>query len=304
MTDSIKSICLRRRMMRLRLAILAMVVVLISAADTFAAWGVEIESKAVSAGATNVTLDFTAFWDIGMTAFTLPVVVRGIDPGAFWTGTLPYDTDGNAYEHPYAHGVTWKWPDPSWAIAIEEVRPGLGCDPEGDTGYDGVSPDHFVVNAVGYHALSAESSGWTILTIEFDVTSTPGSFEFDTACFTDHLPAIFMVDDVDCGTNHGPIGLNDATFTQGVITIAESPCYCGAKGDMDNSGGVGNPLDVSFLVKYVFQQQDARVYPTNWNCPFDLGDMDCGGGVNPLDVAYLVKFVFQQQDAICDGCNP
>ncbi len=284
--------------MRLRLAIPAIVVVLISVADTFAAWDIEIESKEVSAGATNVTLDFTVSWDIGLTWLTIPVIVRENTPGSFWASVLPLDTFGGT-----VHGVTWKWPE-WWGDEIAEVRPGPGCDPEGDTGYDGVSPDHFVVNALAFFALPAESSGWTVLTIEFDVTSTPGSFEFDTACFTEHLPAIFMVDDVACGTNHGPIGLNDATFTKGVVTITESPCICGAKGDMDNSGGVGDPLDVQFLVQYVYLSQDARVYPEDWNCPYDLGDLNCDDHVDPLDVAYMTSFVYLQQDAICDGCSP
>lgn len=83
-----------------------------------------------------------------------------------------------------------------------------------------------------------------------------------------------------------------------------SDCLCGIKGDVDNNG-IPNPLDVTYLVNYVYQQLDGRVYPTGWNCPYDLGDLNCTGGVpDPLDVTYLVNYVFKSQDVICDGCSP
>ena len=87
-----------------------------------AEWRVDIESKVVAARETGVTIDITAYWDSPLAGFALPVIVREIDPGSFWTGTLPYDTGGNAGYHPYIHGVAWNWVGP-WAYLVEAVRP-------------------------------------------------------------------------------------------------------------------------------------------------------------------------------------
>jgi len=75
---------------------------------------------------------------------------------------------------------------------------------------------------------------------------------------------------------------------------------CGMWGDVTGDGAV-NPLDVSYLVNYVYKQRDARVQPPN--CPYEAGDVTCGGGVNPLDVSYMVKFVYKQLYAFCDPCE-
>lgn len=80
-------------------------------------------------------------------------------------------------------------------------------------------------------------------------------------------------------------------------------CFCGVKGDVDNTGAA-TPLDVTFLVCYVYKTLDGRIYPACWNCPRELGDFDCSGGVpNPVDVVYLVSAVYKSQNAICDACG-
>jgi hypothetical protein len=96
-----------------------------------------------------------------------------------------------------------------------------------------------------------------------------------------------------------------------VAAIADlpDPCDCGdntgsdpnAVGDVNCDGGT-DPLDVQFLVKFVFQSQDARCAKSS--CPFATGNVNCDTGVDPLDVQFLVKFVFQSQDALCDPCSP
>jgi len=85
--------------------------------------------------------------------------------------------------------------------------------------------------------------------------------------------------------------------------VCEQACFCGVKGDIDNTGDP-TPLDVAFLVKLVYKSLDGRVYPDGWNCPYDLGDVNCSGDApNPLDVTYLVNAVYKGQDAMCDGCS-
>jgi len=89
-------------------------------------------------------------------------------------------------------------------------------------------------------------------------------------------------------------------------TGGAAECNCGIPGDVDNSGGVPTPLDVTFLVKKVYKSQDALYdYKNLGNCPFENGDLDgSGGSPTPLDVTFLVKKVYKSQDALCvDRCS-
>lgn len=82
-------------------------------------------------------------------------------------------------------------------------------------------------------------------------------------------------------------------------------CYCGDQpGDVDNSGGAPNPLDVSLMVALVYKQQDFLFDYVATGCPYANGDLDCGGGApTPLDVSILVAKVYKGQDFLCqDRC--
>jgi hypothetical protein len=185
----------------------------------YATWNVEFESKTVSANEHDVEFNLKVYWDIALQGFAIPVVVREIDPGSFWTGAMPYDTGGNAYDHPFQYNVSWNWTN-QWANLTEEMRPGVPfgtCSPDGDTGYDGISPDHFSIHAAGIGGSTpAEPAGLDVVTITFDVTGSLGQFEFDTACFSTSLNTIYMVDNSFPPIEHGLM----ATFGKGVITIA------------------------------------------------------------------------------------
>jgi hypothetical protein len=104
------------------------------------------------------------------------------------------------------------------------MRPGVPwgtCSPNGDTGYDGISPDHFVINvASGGGTTPAEPDGLDVVTVWFDVTGSLGQFEFDTACFRIDLGTIYMIDNAFPPDDHGPTGTGEATFGKGIITIA------------------------------------------------------------------------------------
>ncbi len=76
-------------------------------------------------------------------------------------------------------------------------------------------------------------------------------------------------------------------------------CVCGTGGDV-NCDGEATPLDVAFLVKFVYLSLDALCAKPD--CPYHAGDMNCDSTTSPLDVAYLVKYVYQSQNALCDGC--
>jgi len=284
--------------MKRAISALAQLVVLLLAANAAAEWRVEIGSKTVDPGQTGVTVGFTVYWDLDVVGLVIPVIVRELNAGSFWTGQLPYDSSCGGP----SHGVTWNWSNPNWAF--EMVEPGLGCDPAGDVGYDGVSPDHFLVAAQHpeySHRTPAEPTGREVLVLEFDVTETPGEFEFDTACYSRYMNSIFMIDYSPSIIDHGPKGTGEVTFNKGVITIGG--CDCGVWGDVTGEGDI-NPVDVTYMVQFVYFQNDMRVQPPN--CPLEAGDMaGCDGQVNPQDVTFYVQYVYFQNNMFCpDPCGP
>jgi len=114
--------------------------------------------------------------------------------------------------------------------------------------------------------------------------------------FCDTAAADFSVrDDSPCVPEN-----NECAVSIGALGMGCS-CNCGVAGDMDCSGAA-TPLDVSYLVKFVYLTQDALCDPPN--CPYPVGDLDCNTQVTPLDVAYIVNAVYKSQNAMCDGCAP
>jgi hypothetical protein len=78
-------------------------------------------------------------------------------------------------------------------------------------------------------------------------------------------------------------------------------CDCSEHCNMDGVGGF-TPVDVAYIVKFVYKQQDAR--PVLPNCPAGNGDWDCNGMVTPLDVTWYVQYVYKSSGiGPCDPCN-
>jgi len=78
-------------------------------------------------------------------------------------------------------------------------------------------------------------------------------------------------------------------------------CICGSWGDVNDDAGI-DPLDVTYMVNYVYLSLDSRILLPD--CPNEPGDVDCNGGVDPVDVAYYVNYVYLSQDAFCaDPCG-
>lgn len=125
----------------------------------------------------------------------------------------------------------------------------------------------------------------------------------------DGINGNFSADPLFCNEGAGLYGLrdldspcapsnNDCGVLIGAVDVS-CPCDCGVRGDV-NCDAATTPVDVSYLVKYVYMSQDALC--SKPLCPYHPGDLDCHGGVTPVDVAYLVNYVFKQLDALCDGC--
>ncbi len=138
---------------------------------------------------------------------------------------------------------------------------------------------------------------------------TPGGY--GTALPPDSIRAILKRTGSPQQAGTYPTSQNIGPRPDLVAAIAElpNPCDCGdntgadpdAVGDINCDGGT-DPLDVQYLVSFVYKSQDARC--SKPSCPYDCGDVNCDSGVDPLDVQFLVKFVYLSQDALCDPCSP
>ena len=186
-----------------------------------------------------------------------------------------------------------------WSAGGHWMMMSPGCENSGP--YDGVSPDHFAIinKGVSPFPYSARPDGIVWLTISFDVTTNPGQFEFDTACYSYSLSKIFMIDNTTI--DHGPPpGTNEVVFNKGVITIA--PCDCGLWGDVTGDWMV-NPVDAVVMVNYVYKMFDQRIQPSN--CPYRAGDMNCDGVVNPVDNVWMTQRVYNGRQAFppCVPCT-
>jgi len=77
-------------------------------------------------------------------------------------------------------------------------------------------------------------------------------------------------------------------------------CSCGVWGDVDGDGFI-NPVDVMYLVNFVFRGLDDRAVQVN--CPRAVGDVNADDKVNPVDVVDYINYVYKNQDGFCnDPC--
>ncbi|MFC1476243.1 hypothetical protein ACFLQW_04505, partial [Candidatus Zixiibacteriota bacterium] len=72
---------------KFRMAMITVLLILSGATLASAEWRINIDSVSVDAGDT-AKLDFYGYWDLPLTGLTVPLVVKEIDPGAFWANSL------------------------------------------------------------------------------------------------------------------------------------------------------------------------------------------------------------------------
>jgi len=122
-----------------------------------------------------------------------------------------------------------------------------------------------------------------------------------TGCLTGQLGVNgnFAADPNFCGYDTGDYTINSASpcapDNNDCLTLIggrEIACYCdcGIWGDVNDDTDI-NPVDVVYMVNFVYKQQDARIQPLN--CPYDAGDVNCDGNTNPVDVVYYVNYVYK-----------
>jgi hypothetical protein len=112
-------------------------------------------------------------------------------------------------------------------------------------------------------------------------------------------PRAVFASDLD---GDGDLDLATANYSSNSVSVLlnQPACDCGVWGDVDGNAAV-NPVDVVYMVNYVYKNQDARVQPPD--CPYEAGDADCSNQVNPVDVVYFVNYVYKNQNAFCDPCQ-
>ena len=87
------------------------------------------------------------------------------------------------------------------------------------------------------------------------------------------------------------------------IDTTTSDCFCGELwGDLNEDVEI-NPVDVVYLINYVYKFLDAL--PDYPDCPKEPGDANCNDTTNAVDVIYYINYVYKAQGAMCaDPCTP
>ncbi len=128
-----------------------------------------------------------------------------------------------------------------------------------------------------------------------EVTDTAGCWRTTDFDDGDYWIKVFVAD------RDGFDGTNYDTVDSMLVTVRNTPlCNCTGFCDVDGND-VLDPVDVSYLVNYVYKGLDARVLLPD--CPQENGDWDCSGNIDPLDVAFYVNYVYKGfGTGPCDPC--
>ena len=135
-----------------------------------------------------------------------------------------------------------------------------------------------------------DTNGWICTQWVIDTTVDPpdtlgcGNYERTS---TPPFDSIEVVLDSTALIDTTRIKLYDGTL----IINETSPC-----GDINNDGGFGNIVDLTYLIDFIFRGGPA---PN----PLCRADLDCNGTcANIVDLTYLIDFIFRGGLPVCIGC--
>jgi hypothetical protein len=182
-----------------------------------------VESKVVQPGE-SARVGIYIRNDIALWAVVVPLVIREIDPGSFWTAAKA-KFDHTARINGYMDGTyegSVLWPE------IVHTYPGAAPNRRWIGPLDYISPD-FILMVKGRITegdlppgddVAPDSSGKPSIVIDMTVNNVPGRFEIDTTMISPANHLAFAPSDWD------PVAGREVfipDFTKGIITIAGSP---------------------------------------------------------------------------------
>jgi len=195
--------------------------------------------------------------------------------------TLAYEMYNDTMTTGLKHSVTFTGP----LYYTENVGVIFQDDAQFDTRGD--------YNARIYYHIITNTDGDSLIEAT-DVSGCWHTTDFDNGSY---WVKVFVADrDGFDGTNY------DAVDSMQVEIYNEPPCSCPDFCDVNRDGDI-NPVDVVYMVNYVYRSLDARVQIAN--CPGDNGDWNCDEAVNPVDVVYYVNYVYKTTGSgPCEPCAP